>query len=81
MTETKSSVVAKRSMVVEGAKTSVSLEDSFWEALKEVARDEKETLSERVSKIRQAIPEGNLSSAIRVWLLRFYRQRASRPAT
>jgi predicted DNA-binding ribbon-helix-helix protein len=43
--------VVKRSIVVEGHKTSVSLEDEFWNALKEIASERRETLSEVVSHI------------------------------
>jgi predicted DNA-binding ribbon-helix-helix protein len=61
----KSSIV-KRSVVIEGHKTSVSLEDQFWSALKEIAHARQMTLSKLISKIDEA---GNLSSAIRLFVL------------
>lgn len=64
----KSSVV-KRSIVIRGHKTSVSLEDAFWQALKEIARAEGVTLSSEVAAIDAARENGNLSSAIRLFVL------------
>jgi len=68
----KSSVV-KRSVVVAGHKTSVSLEDAFWRALKEIAGGRDLTVSEMVAAIDSARAEGNLSSAIRLFVLDHYR--------
>jgi predicted DNA-binding ribbon-helix-helix protein len=42
------SPIVKRSIVVAGHKTSVSLEDTFWEALREIARKRRKTLSDLV---------------------------------
>ena len=56
----KSSVV-KRSIVIDGHKTSVSLEDAFWSGLKEIARAEGATLSETVAEIDETRRQGNLS--------------------
>ena len=67
------SLVAKRSIVICGHKTSVSLEDPFWKMLKEIAVFRKTTLSELVASIDQGRPEGNLSSAIRLFVLEFCR--------
>ena len=63
----KSSIV-KRSVVIDGHKTSISLEDSFWNDLKEIAHYQRITVSkllESIDKERQ----GNLSSAIRLFVL------------
>lgn len=68
----KSSVV-KRSIVLAGHKTSVSLEDAFWESLKEIAADRKETLSSLVASIDAQRSSANLSSAIRLFVLSHYR--------
>ncbi|HUI98319.1 MAG TPA: ribbon-helix-helix domain-containing protein [Xanthobacteraceae bacterium] len=67
------SLVIKRSIVIGGHKTSVSLEDAFWKALKEIAAGRNVTLSELVSSIDQARTTGNLSSAIRLFVLEHYR--------
>jgi len=64
----KSSIV-KRSIVIEGHKTSVSLEDAFWRSLKEIARAQQATLSDIVAEINKTRQRGNLSSAIRLFVL------------
>jgi predicted DNA-binding ribbon-helix-helix protein len=71
------STVVKRSVVVGGHKTSVSLEDAFWSAFKEIANDRHITLSELAAVIDAGRPHGNLSSAIRLFVLEFYRDRIS----
>ena len=70
------SQVAKRSIVVSGHKTSVSLEDAFWKALKEIAGQRELTLSDLVASIDSQRHHGNLSSAIRLFVLEFYRHQA-----
>ncbi|MCC6780330.1 MAG: ribbon-helix-helix domain-containing protein [Hyphomicrobiales bacterium] len=70
----KSSVV-KRSIVVAGHKTSVSLEDAFWRGLKEIAGGRHVTLSDLVAAIDSERQQGNLSSAIRLFVLDFYRKQ------
>jgi predicted DNA-binding ribbon-helix-helix protein len=69
------SSVVKRSIIVAGHKTSVSLEDDFWKVLKEIARDSDLTLSGLVGKIDSERERGNLSSAIRIHVLKFYRAK------
>jgi predicted DNA-binding ribbon-helix-helix protein len=70
----KSSVV-KRSIVLAGHKTSVSLEDAFWEGLKEIAKAKRKTLSDLVGSIDTDREHGNLSSALRLFVLSHYQQR------
>jgi predicted DNA-binding ribbon-helix-helix protein len=70
------SPVVKRSIVIAGHKTSVSLEDDFWDALKEIAAGRKTTLSEVVANIDASRSQGNLSSAIRLYVLDHYRSPA-----
>ena len=72
----KSSVV-KRSIVVAGRKTSVSLEDAFWNTFKDIADGRQLTLSELVAAIDGERQRGNLSSAIRLFVLGFYRDQIS----
>jgi predicted DNA-binding ribbon-helix-helix protein len=69
------SAVVKRSIVIAGHKTSVSLEDAFWGALKEIAGDRDMTLSDLVAGIDSQRRHGNLSSAIRLFVLEFYRNQ------
>jgi predicted DNA-binding ribbon-helix-helix protein len=71
------SAVVKRSVVVAGHKTSVSLEDAFWNALKEIARARHMTLSALVAEIDAQRQLGNLSSALRLFVLDFYRTQLS----
>ena len=65
----KSSVV-KRSVVIDGHKTSVSLEGPFWADLKTIAHAQQMTLSALVAEIDGTREHGNLSSAIRLFVLR-----------
>jgi len=67
------SPVVKRSIVIAGHKTSVSLEDAFWKGLKEIAGGRDVTLSDLVSTIDSDRRHGNLSSAIRLFVLDYYR--------
>ena len=69
------SQIVKRSVVVAGRKTSVSLEDAFWMALKEMAGGRDMTLSDLVAAIDSERQLGNLSSAIRLFVLGFYRDQ------
>ena len=69
----KSSVVIKRSVVVDGHKTSVSLEDPFWAGLKQIAYAQQMTLSDLVGKIDGAREQSNLSSALRLFVLQHFR--------
>ena len=63
------STIVKRSVAIAGHKTSVSLEDAFWSGLKEIARAQQATLSNTVAEIDKARQHGNLSSAIRLFVL------------
>jgi predicted DNA-binding ribbon-helix-helix protein len=83
------SSVTKRSIVIGGHKTSVSLEEPFWVALKEIAQQRGATLSALVKDIDTRREHSNLSSAIRLFVLATYQseiveasdpQRARHPA-
>ena len=65
--------VVKRSVVVAGHRTSISLEDAFWKSLKEIAKERGTTLSRLVETIDSKRGEANLSSAIRLFVLDYYR--------
>jgi predicted DNA-binding ribbon-helix-helix protein len=69
------SPVVKRSIVIAGHKTSVSLEDAFWKALKDIAVARRMTLSDLVGAIDSGRRHGNLSSAIRLFVLDYYQTR------
>jgi len=74
------SQIVKRSIVIAGHKTSVSLEDAFWKALKEIADGRGITLSDLVSTIDTDRRHGNLSSAIRLFVLDHFRNHATEDA-
>jgi predicted DNA-binding ribbon-helix-helix protein len=73
--------IVKRSIMIDGHKTSVSLEDAFWSALKDIAQEKQETLSNLVAMIDRERKLGNLSSAIRLFVLDRYRPDASHAST
>lgn len=73
-------MIKKRSIKIAGHKTSVSLEEPFWDALKAIATREGLTLSaliERLDRERsQDGAPGNLSSALRLHVLHYLREKA-----
>jgi predicted DNA-binding ribbon-helix-helix protein len=69
------SSVFKRSIVIAGHNTSVSLEDEFWKSLKEIARARGMTLAELIAAIDANRNHANLSSAIRLFVLGVYRDQ------
>lgn len=71
------SPVVKRSIVVAGHKTSVSLEEAFWNGMKEISAARNLTLSDLVGEIDTNRQQGNLSSAIRLFVLDYFRSRAA----
>ena len=86
MAERSGDRVIKRSVTIAGHRTSVSLEAAFWEALKEIANGAGISVNQLVTRIDAAGGETaprNLSSAIRVHVLRHWREpeRSSLPGT
>ncbi len=71
------SPVVKRSIVIADHKTSVSLEDAFWKGLKDIANDRDVTLSDLIASIDTGRSHGNLSSAIRLFVLDHYRNKTA----
>lgn len=65
----------KRSFSIGGHRTSISLEPAFWSALKEVAARERTPLAQVVGSIDQNRGGSGLSSAVRIWLLQYYKDR------
>ena len=70
--------IMKRSIVLEGHKTSVSLEDAFWDALKDIAKWKRKTVAELVSSVNLDRKHANLSSALRLFVLDFYQMPSAR---
>ena len=71
------SLIVKRSILLAGRKTRVSLEEEFWIALKEIAGDRRVTLSALFSGIDKHRQHSNLSSALRLFVLEYYRGKAA----
>jgi predicted DNA-binding ribbon-helix-helix protein len=69
------SPVVKRSIVIAGHKTSISLEDAFWRSLKDIASERGTTLSDLVASVDSGRREGNLSSALRLFVLDHFQAR------
>lgn len=71
----------KRSISIDGHRTSISLEDDFWDALQEIAQARGLSIQALIAHIEQErtaggtdLPSENLSGAVRVMILRYYRQ-------
>lgn len=62
--------IQKRSVIIASHRTSVSLEPEFWAALKEIAQRRDKSINELVTEI-DGQRRGNLSSALRVYVLTF----------
>ncbi len=68
----------KHSLAIAGHRTSVSLEEPFWVALKEIAGQERRTLAALVADVDSRRGEANLSSALRLHVLAHYQRLAGR---
>jgi predicted DNA-binding ribbon-helix-helix protein len=64
-------MIVKHSLLINGRKTSISLEDAFWAAFKRIAAERKLTLSELAAELDDKHKQGNLSSAIRVYIFQY----------
>jgi predicted DNA-binding ribbon-helix-helix protein len=67
--------VAKRSVALSGHRTSLSVEDAFWDELKSIAGQRGLTLNRLIEKIDAGRGGANLSSAVRVFVLESLRRR------
>ena len=74
----RSSPVIKRSIDIDGHKTSVTLEDAFWSSLKEIAHERGESLTHLIASINANRQFSNLSSAIRVYVVQHYMEQHRR---
>ncbi|HKK87121.1 MAG TPA: ribbon-helix-helix domain-containing protein [Roseovarius sp.] len=67
----------KRSLTLRGHRTSVSLEEEFWRAFREIAEEKHTPINALAAEIDEARGvESGLASAIRLYVLRYYRDRA-----
>jgi predicted DNA-binding ribbon-helix-helix protein len=74
------SPIIKHSIVIAGHKTSISLEDEFWTSLRHIARTSKTTLSNLITGVDGQRAHGNLSSAIRLFVLAHFKNQIPVPA-
>jgi predicted DNA-binding ribbon-helix-helix protein len=70
------SPIVKHSIIIDGHKTSVSLEDEFWQGLKTIAAGRRMRIAGLVHQIDRERQDGNLSSAVRLFVLEYYRGQA-----
>lgn len=69
----------KRSITIAGHRTSISIEDPFWQALGEIAKSRRMSIAALIAEIDRKRPaKGGLSSAIRLYVLSWYRNAAER---
>lgn len=69
----------KRSFSIKGHRTSISMEEPFWEALQQAAARENTSLAGLIAAIDKSRGSAGLSSAVRVWILDYYRAGATTP--
>lgn len=62
--------IVKRSLAIAGHRTSISLEDEFWQSLRRLAQDRNQSIAALVAEIDAGRGATNLSSAIRVFVLK-----------
>jgi predicted DNA-binding ribbon-helix-helix protein len=75
------SLLRKRHIILDGHKTSVGIEDAFWTAFKEIAAAQGTSVSQLIATIESERHERhhtNLSSAIRLFVLDYYRKQNER---
>ena len=71
-------MIRKRSITIRGHRTSISLEEPFWDDLRMIAKREGRTIGGLITAIdRTRQPDDNLSSAVRIYVLNWYRDRSS----
>ena len=69
------STIIKRSIAIDGRKTSIGIEDDYWNSLQEIAHQRNETVSRLITRIDAERKFANLSSAIRLFVLGFYQDQ------
>jgi predicted DNA-binding ribbon-helix-helix protein len=66
----------KHSVTINGHRTSITLESAFWDSLKEIAAARNTSAGALIADIDKSQPE-NLSGALRVFILEFYKRQNS----
>jgi predicted DNA-binding ribbon-helix-helix protein len=67
--------VIKRSLTIRGHRTSISLEQPFWDILKEIAQQRKLSIAALITEIDTVRGNNNLSSTLRVYVLQAVQER------
>jgi predicted DNA-binding ribbon-helix-helix protein len=73
--------LSKHSLVIAGHRTSISLERAFWDALQSIARERQISIAALVAAVDAERREANLSSALRVFVLRVVAEAAGSTQT
>jgi predicted DNA-binding ribbon-helix-helix protein len=71
-----SKVPNKRSVTIDRHRTSISLEEAFWDALSEIAGAEGKSVAALIGEIDKSRGDENLSAAIRIYVLERARGRS-----
>jgi predicted DNA-binding ribbon-helix-helix protein len=79
-TESANAHIVKRSLVIAGHRTSISLEDAFWRRLRRIAAEQGLSLNRLAAMVDASRGEANLSSAIRVFVLEAEGASRGKPA-
>jgi predicted DNA-binding ribbon-helix-helix protein len=74
------SPVVKRSITLAGNKTPISLENQFWDGLREIARRENSAVCALIEQVDTDRTRHNLSSAVRLYVLNYFKARTSHQA-
>jgi predicted DNA-binding ribbon-helix-helix protein len=75
----KASGILKRSVRLDDRRTSISIEAPFWDALADIASSLKASRGELIERVNRNLSNGNLSSALRVFVLQFYLEKERNP--
>jgi len=67
----------KRSISIRGRKTGISLEDDFWNSLREIAHQRNETVTQLITRIDTERKTANLSSNLRLFVLGYYQDQCA----
>lgn len=70
----------KHSVTIAGHRTSISLEEEFWQGLKEIASARQKSLADIIRQIDKERGDSNLSSSIRLTVLKFYKEQVDNSA-
>ena len=69
--------IVKRSLSIRGHRTSISLEEEFWQAISSLAKTRKLSIAALVAEIDDARAGANLSSALRVFVLKAVQDKST----